>query len=166
MREDVHISNLKPYHGVEAIAPLLDDEYIAETLLNRRKRNNDWEYLISRQVVKWRGYPRPRAQDTWDPPSPASEERYAGRRPEVVQSGCRELRGATPCRRCSHPARLLAACGAGLTSPPRFWTCVRCARPSPRRAPLRCSNPRALRRHHLHPTLAMPAQSQPSAYRA
>jgi hypothetical protein len=60
VHDEVHISNLRPYHTVTDADPLEDDEYLVEELLDRRGSGSRRQFL-----VKWRGYPRNEA--TWEP---------------------------------------------------------------------------------------------------
>jgi hypothetical protein len=58
VRDEVHVSNLKPYYTVTDIVKVQQDEYLIDSLLNRRGLGNDRAYK-----VKWRGYPIDQA--TW-----------------------------------------------------------------------------------------------------
>jgi hypothetical protein len=53
VKDEVHISNLRPYLIITDEFELEEDEYIVEELINRRGTKAKREYL-----VKWRGYPR------------------------------------------------------------------------------------------------------------
>jgi hypothetical protein len=60
VKDEVHISNLRPYLTITDDVELDGDEYIVEELINRRGTKSKREYL-----VKWRGYPR--SESTWEP---------------------------------------------------------------------------------------------------
>jgi hypothetical protein len=60
IKDEIHISNLRPYHTITDEEKVEDDEYLVEELLQRRKKGGRTEFL-----VKWRGYPRNEA--TWEP---------------------------------------------------------------------------------------------------
>jgi hypothetical protein len=53
VKDEVHISNLRPYLTITDDVELDEDEHIVEELINRRGTKSKREYL-----VKWRGYPR------------------------------------------------------------------------------------------------------------
>jgi hypothetical protein len=53
VKDEDHISNLRPYLTITDEVELEEDEYIVEELINRRGTKAKREYL-----VKWRGYPR------------------------------------------------------------------------------------------------------------
>ena len=59
VKDEVHISNLRPYFTVTDSSPLAEDEYLVEELLDRKGDGVSLKYL-----VKWRGYPRSEA--TWE----------------------------------------------------------------------------------------------------
>jgi hypothetical protein len=60
VKDEVHVSNIRPYLTITYEVELADDEYIVEELLNRRGSKTKREYL-----VKWRGYPR--SESIWEP---------------------------------------------------------------------------------------------------
>eukprot|EP00962_Isochrysis_galbana_P038479 scaffold13658_cov212-Isochrysis_galbana.AAC.1 len=60
VKDEVHISNLRPYHTITDEDAVAEDEYLVEELLQRRGSGAKVEYL-----VKWRGYPR--SESTWEP---------------------------------------------------------------------------------------------------
>lgn len=60
IHDEVHISNLRPYHTITDDERVGTDEYLVEELLDRRGTGAKREYL-----VKWRGYPR--SESTWEP---------------------------------------------------------------------------------------------------
>jgi hypothetical protein len=53
VKDEVHISNLRPYLTITDEVELDEDEYIVEELINRRGTKSKREYL-----VKWSGYLR------------------------------------------------------------------------------------------------------------
>jgi hypothetical protein len=52
IKDEIHISNLRPYHTITDEEKVEDDEYLVEELLQRRKKGGRTGFL-----VKWRGYP-------------------------------------------------------------------------------------------------------------
>src|SRR6056297_684340 len=60
IKDEVHISNLRPYFTITDLEPVQPDEYLVDSLLAVRGRGNRRQYL-----VKWRGYRR--GESTWEP---------------------------------------------------------------------------------------------------
>jgi hypothetical protein len=58
IRNEVHVSNLKPYYTVTDLEKVTQDEFLVDSLLDRRGLGTDREYK-----VKWRSYPA--SQATW-----------------------------------------------------------------------------------------------------
>ena len=60
VKDEMHVSNLRPYRTVVDAVPLTADEYVVDSILTRRGGASSTQFL-----VKWRGYSR--KETTWEP---------------------------------------------------------------------------------------------------